>query len=43
MEEVQDDLKEVILEQLKQCKENKTVPSKELLSTIITLNNIYYM
>lgn len=34
MEEIEKSLIEILKEQLKQCKENKTVPSKEVLDTI---------
>lgn len=38
MEKIITTLKEIIMEQLENCKKNKTVPSKELLDTIETLN-----
>ena len=41
MEEIENNLKEIIKEQLEQCKTNKTVPSKEVLDTIHTFNAIY--
>lgn len=40
MEEVEKELTEIIKEQLKQCKENKKVPSREVLDTIQVLNII---
>lgn len=40
MEEVEKELTEIVKEQLKQCKENKTVPSSGVLDTINTLNII---
>lgn len=40
MEEVRKELIEILKEQLKQCKENKTVPSKKVLDTIQTLSLI---
>lgn len=42
MEDVEKNLIEIINEQLNQCKENKTVPSKEVLDTICTLNVIIH-
>lgn len=42
MDEIEKLLTEIIREQLKQCKEHKTVPSKEVLDTIETLKNITY-
>lgn len=38
MEEIKKELTEIIKEQLKQCKENKKVPSKEVLDTIQILD-----
>lgn len=40
MEELKSKLIEIVKEQLKQCEENKTVPSKEVLDTIQTLSLI---
>ncbi len=40
MEEVEKELIEIVKEQLKQCKENKIVPSDEMLDTIKTLIEI---
>lgn len=40
MEEIEKELTEIIKEQLKQCKENKKVPSREVLDTIQVLNTI---
>ena len=37
MEEIEKELTEIIKEQLKQCKENKKVPSREVLDTIQVL------
>ena len=41
MKEIENYLIEIIKEELKQCKENKTVPSREVLDTIVTLKAIY--
>ena len=43
MEELKKELTEIIEEQLKECKENKKVPSKEVLDTIQTLNAISHL
>lgn len=40
MGEIEKALEEIIQEQLKQCKENKKVPSSDELSTIQTLKNL---
>jgi hypothetical protein len=40
MEEIEKSLTEIIEEQLKQCKNSKTVPSREVLDTIHVLINI---
>ena len=40
MKEIEETLIEIIKEQLKQCKENKTVPSEETLDTIRILIDI---
>ena len=40
MEEIISTLEEIVKEELKKCKENETVPSKELLDTIKTLNEL---
>lgn len=40
MEEIQKELTEIIKEQLEQCKENKKVPSREVLDTIQVLNSL---
>ena len=40
MGEIEELLTEIIKEQLEQCKENKTVPSREVLDTIYLLNRI---
>lgn len=40
MKEIQQLLEEIVKEQLNQAKENKTVPSKEVLDTISMLNII---
>lgn len=37
MEEIEEKLIEIAKEQLKQCNENKTVPSKDVLDTICTI------
>lgn len=37
MDEIENTLIEIVKEQLKECKENKTVPSKEVLDTINAL------
>lgn len=37
MEDIEKKLIEIVSEQLNQCKENKTVPSKEVLDTINVL------
>lgn len=37
MKEIEEEIVEIIKEQLRQCKENKIVPSKEVLDTICTL------
>lgn len=42
MEEIEKTLTEIIKTQLEECKKNRTVPSKEVLDTIITLNTIIY-
>ena len=42
MEEIEKVLTEIIKIQLEECKKNKTVPSKEVLDTITTLNTIIY-
>ena len=40
MEKIEKKLEEIISKQLNLCKENKVVPSRELLDTIRTLNEI---
>ena len=40
MKEIEKLLEEIIKEQLEQAKKNKTVPSREVLDTIETLNVI---
>ncbi len=40
MGEIEKELIEIVKEQLKQCKENKTVPSSDVLDTIRTLKEI---
>lgn len=44
MKEIEEKLIEIIKEQLKQCEENKIVPSREVLDTIntfIAIRNTY--
>lgn len=43
MDEIEKELTEIIKEQLKECKENKKVPSREVLDTIQTLNAISHL
>lgn len=43
MEEIEKELTEIIKEQLKECKENKKVPSREVLDTIQALNAISHL
>lgn len=40
MQEIKELLEEIVKEQLKQAKENKIAPSKEVLDTIAVLNII---
>lgn len=40
MDEVKQILIKIVKEQLNQCEENKKVPSKEVLDTIITLHTL---
>lgn len=40
MEEIENILIGIVKEQLRQCEENKTVPSREVLDTITTLVNL---
>lgn len=40
MEEIENKLKEIISEQLEQCKKSKIVPRKEVLDTIQTLIDV---
>ena len=40
MEEIKSILEEIIKEQLKECKDNKKVPSKDVLDTIETLHTL---
>ena len=42
MEYIKKELKKIIKGQLRKCQENKTVPSKEVLDTIHTLNMITF-
>lgn len=41
MLEIEKILIEIVQEQLKQCKENKTVPSKEVLDTITIFKYVF--
>ena len=43
MDEIEKELTEIIKEQLKECKENKKVPSREVLDTIQALNAISHL
>lgn len=43
MNEIEKELTEIIKEQLKECKENKKVPSREVLDTIQALNAISHL
>ena len=42
MDEIIKDLKQIINDQLKDCVENKKVPSKEVLDTIGCLRSLEY-
>lgn len=42
MEEIEKILEEIIIKELQRCRENKTVPSKEVLDTVSTLHQIMY-
>ena len=43
MDEIEKELTEIIKEQLKECKENKKIPSREVLDTIQALNAISHL